>query len=131
MKLFQIVQLGMECNKALHKIFQGRKWCHSLSHFLNMYMIILQTVQSSSRFTNELYKKNRIPTSKTPASSTFQIAQNDSPVSELQITKHHRTHPTLQLKETVKQVLLTEQLHTSSHITIERNRRSYFAPLTH
>jgi hypothetical protein len=35
------------------------------------------------------------------------------------------------LKETVKQVLLTEQLHTSSHITIERNRRSYFAPLTH
>jgi hypothetical protein len=54
MKLFQIVQLGMECNKALHKIFQGRKWCHSLSHFLNMYMIILQTVQSSSRVTNEL-----------------------------------------------------------------------------
>jgi hypothetical protein len=103
MKLFQIVQLGMECNKALHKIFQGRKWCHSLSHFLNMYMIILQTVQSSSRFTNELYKKNRIPTSKTPASSTFQIAQNESPVSELQITKHHPT---------------------SSHITVERNSQT-------
>jgi hypothetical protein len=53
MKLFQIVQLGTECTKAFHKIFQGRKWCHSLSHFLNMYMTILQTVQSSSGVTNE------------------------------------------------------------------------------